>query len=203
MKNWTEPVGGPTRGSAATVAVKVTGWPKVEGFGEATTVVAVPALWTVTSRTWEVLPGGKKRPVHARFKKIGNSRYGFEAPGRSPQRRLVIDPGLEWATFYGGHEREEISAVALTNDGSGDVVVVGRTFSADVPRTSGALTGVTDSYVARFSSDGSTLRYASIFGGMQLYSDAYDVALEVPPSDTSRRYLKTKKEKLGHILRSV
>jgi 3,4-dihydroxy 2-butanone 4-phosphate synthase/GTP cyclohydrolase II len=29
------------------------------------------------------------------------------------------------------------------------------------------------------------------------------VALEVPPSDTSRRYLKTKKEKLGHILRSV
>jgi 3,4-dihydroxy 2-butanone 4-phosphate synthase/GTP cyclohydrolase II len=29
------------------------------------------------------------------------------------------------------------------------------------------------------------------------------VALEVPASDTSRRYLKTKKEKLGHILRSV
>jgi 3,4-dihydroxy 2-butanone 4-phosphate synthase/GTP cyclohydrolase II len=29
------------------------------------------------------------------------------------------------------------------------------------------------------------------------------VALEVPPSDTSRRYLRTKKEKLGHILRSV
>jgi 3,4-dihydroxy 2-butanone 4-phosphate synthase / GTP cyclohydrolase II len=29
------------------------------------------------------------------------------------------------------------------------------------------------------------------------------VALEVPASETSRRYLKTKKEKLGHILRSV
>jgi 3,4-dihydroxy 2-butanone 4-phosphate synthase / GTP cyclohydrolase II len=29
------------------------------------------------------------------------------------------------------------------------------------------------------------------------------VPLEVPPSETSRRYLKTKKEKLGHILRSV
>ena len=27
--------------------------------------------------------------------------------------------------------------------------------------------------------------------------------LEVPPSDASRRYLKTKKEKLGHLLRSV
>jgi 3,4-dihydroxy 2-butanone 4-phosphate synthase / GTP cyclohydrolase II len=29
------------------------------------------------------------------------------------------------------------------------------------------------------------------------------VPLEVPPSDESRRYLKTKKEKLGHLLRSV
>jgi len=29
------------------------------------------------------------------------------------------------------------------------------------------------------------------------------VPLEVPPSETSRRYLKTKKEKLGHLLRSV
>ena len=29
------------------------------------------------------------------------------------------------------------------------------------------------------------------------------VALEIPASDASRRYLKTKKEKLGHILRSV
>ncbi len=29
------------------------------------------------------------------------------------------------------------------------------------------------------------------------------LALEIPPSEASRRYLKTKKEKLGHILRSV
>jgi 3,4-dihydroxy 2-butanone 4-phosphate synthase/GTP cyclohydrolase II len=29
------------------------------------------------------------------------------------------------------------------------------------------------------------------------------VPLEVPASESSRRYLKTKKEKLGHILRSV
>jgi 3,4-dihydroxy 2-butanone 4-phosphate synthase/GTP cyclohydrolase II len=29
------------------------------------------------------------------------------------------------------------------------------------------------------------------------------VPLEVPASDLTRRYLKTKKEKLGHLLRSV
>ena len=29
------------------------------------------------------------------------------------------------------------------------------------------------------------------------------VPIEMPPSDASRRYLRTKKEKLGHLLRSV
>jgi 3,4-dihydroxy 2-butanone 4-phosphate synthase/GTP cyclohydrolase II len=29
------------------------------------------------------------------------------------------------------------------------------------------------------------------------------VAIEVPASDASRRYLRTKKDKLGHLLRSV
>ena len=29
------------------------------------------------------------------------------------------------------------------------------------------------------------------------------VPLEIPASDDSRRYLKTKKEKLGHLLRGV
>ncbi|HSB60964.1 MAG TPA: GTP cyclohydrolase II, partial [Vicinamibacteria bacterium] len=29
------------------------------------------------------------------------------------------------------------------------------------------------------------------------------LSIEIPPSDQSRRYLKTKKDKLGHILRSV
>jgi 3,4-dihydroxy 2-butanone 4-phosphate synthase/GTP cyclohydrolase II len=29
------------------------------------------------------------------------------------------------------------------------------------------------------------------------------VPIEIPASDSSRRYLRTKKEKLGHILRSV
>ena len=29
------------------------------------------------------------------------------------------------------------------------------------------------------------------------------LSIEIPVSDQSRRYLKTKKEKLGHLLRSV
>ena len=45
--NTTEPVGVPAPGAtAATVAVKVTLWPKLEGFGEAVRAVVVDALFT-------------------------------------------------------------------------------------------------------------------------------------------------------------
>ena len=48
-KNDTVPVGPPAPGATgATVAVKVTGWPKVEGLGEDPTVVVVSALPTIT-----------------------------------------------------------------------------------------------------------------------------------------------------------
>src|SRR5213080_3148985 len=47
-KNDTVPVGPPAPGATgATVAVKVTGWPKVEGLGEDPTVVVVSALPTI------------------------------------------------------------------------------------------------------------------------------------------------------------
>ena len=48
-KNWTVPVAVPAPGeTAATVAVKVTDWPKTEGFAEDVKVVVVLALLT----TW-------------------------------------------------------------------------------------------------------------------------------------------------------
>ena len=48
-KNVTEPVGGPTNGTAlATVAVKVTAWPYTVGFIEEDSAVVVPAWATLT-----------------------------------------------------------------------------------------------------------------------------------------------------------
>src|SRR5689334_1210825 len=53
----TEPVGWPAPGAdAATLAVKVTFWPAVDGFGEAVTTVVVAALLTSWACDPEVLP---------------------------------------------------------------------------------------------------------------------------------------------------
>jgi hypothetical protein len=55
-RNVTVPVGVPVAGGTAlTVAVKVTDWPKMDGLSDEVTVVEVPALFTVWVMAAEVL----------------------------------------------------------------------------------------------------------------------------------------------------
>ena len=55
-RNVTVPVGVPVAGATAlTVAVKVTAWPKRDGFNDEVTVVELLALFTVWVRAEEVL----------------------------------------------------------------------------------------------------------------------------------------------------
>lgn len=117
--------------------------------------------------TWEELPDGTTRRIASRFRQIDGTRYGFEVPGRDSTRPLVIDPGLEWSTFLGGGNREEIHGLALTRDGSGDIVVAGSTWSADFPTAPPGSLGASPliPFVARLDSTGSSLVYATLFGG--------------------------------------
>src|SRR5262249_35567012 len=115
---------------------------------------------------WEVLPSGQKQAVESHFRIIDAQHFGFEAAGHRPSRPLVVDPGLDWSTFLGGARREEINGLALANDGSGDIIVTGNTWSPDFPATAGSLVAPMPlaSFVARLSFDGSRLQYATLFG---------------------------------------
>lgn len=132
--------------------------------------------------TWEELPDGTTRRLESRFRKIDAERYGFLVPHRTHALPLVIDPGLEWSTFLGGSNREEIHGLALTSDGSGDVVVAGHTFSSDFPTpTSPDARGASPliPFVARLNASGTELVYATLFGstnGNVAY--AFDLALD-------------------------
>ncbi|HEV3468848.1 MAG TPA: hypothetical protein VG148_05975 [Pyrinomonadaceae bacterium] len=110
-------------------------------------------------RSWEVLPGGARRPVESRFRKIDAARYGFDVARRDARLPLVIDPGLEWATYVGGSERDEVYDLAAAGDGTGDVIVAGTTMSPDFH---GRLN--VSGFVARFSASGQ-LVYKTILGG--------------------------------------
>ena len=115
----------------------------------------------------EVLPSGSTRVVASAFRIIDAHRYGFEVPERNDALPLVIDPGLEWSTLLGGTGNDPVGGVTHVPDGTGDVIVAGWPNSTDYPTLPGSGSpGVNNSVaVLRLNSTGTTLRYATFFGG--------------------------------------
>jgi len=77
-------------------------------------------------------------------------------------KTLVIDP---WATYYGGHGRDNAYGVAV--DASGNAIVCGYTSSTDFPVSGGAqgtLAGSYDIAIVKFNDAGSPL-WATYYGG--------------------------------------
>lgn len=80
---------------------------------------------------------------------------------------------LNWATFLGGSQVDLAQAIALAP--SGDLLLTGKTESADFPVTPGAFdpsySGGSDAFVARLSADGSSVVWSSYLGG-----SSYEIA---------------------------
>jgi hypothetical protein len=87
-------------------------------------------------------------------------------------------PSVTWNTYLGGgtlpdggvdtNTSDQIESVALALDG--DVVVTGWTNTRTFPTDTGTPAGATskkDVFVARYSADGQTLRWARVFGGAE------------------------------------
>ncbi|HUT40604.1 MAG TPA: DUF4347 domain-containing protein, partial [Gammaproteobacteria bacterium] len=84
---------------------------------------------------------------------------------------------LVYSSYFGGSGSEDIRSLAV--DPNGNIVVVGLTTSTDLSTVNGyqtTLGGGNDAFVARFSSDGSTLLYATYLGGSSTdYAEAVAV----------------------------
>lgn len=76
---------------------------------------------------------------------------------------------LLYSTFLGGSGQDEAVAVAI--DANRQAVVTGWTFSIDFPTATlaydNSYNGAADTFVAKFSADGSTLSYATLLGSGQ------------------------------------
>jgi len=92
---------------------------------------------------------------------------------------VVIDPQIEWATYYGGSSGDQ--ALASAADGSGNVYVAGVTNSATNIATTGAHSttlagGFGDAFVAKFNSSGG-LSWGTYIGGSG-YEQAQAIACD-------------------------
>ncbi len=94
---------------------------------------------------------GKKQPVAGSFILRGPNRAGFAIGAYDRSRELVIDPILNFSTYFGGSGDEHSTSVAV--DGSLNVYITGSTTSPNLPFTSGVfqttLTGTENVYVAK------------------------------------------------------
>ena len=109
---------------------------------------------------------GENVAVVAKYKLLGENRYGFAVEGADPRLPLVIDPILQ-STYLGGMGIDQARAIAVSS--TGDIYIAGSTYSADFPATSGGAQqdrqGVVSAFVARLNPDLSRLIQSTYIGG--------------------------------------
>ena len=92
--------------------------------------------------------------------------------GRTDAFISVLDPAgahLVWSTYFGGSQDDWPSAMAL--DSSGDIHLVGWTYSPDFPLRQAAQTRdgrQGDAFVAKVKGDGSAVTFSTFLGGSDI-----------------------------------
>jgi hypothetical protein len=117
---------------------------------------------------------GIKHAVESSFEIVSTNEYRIALGTYDRSHELIIDPVLDWSTFWGGSQSDNSKILKVNQDGH--IIVAGNSFSTDLPETSsgfGTGPGVNssggssyrDAYVAKFSADGTQLLWSGYLGG--------------------------------------
>lgn len=109
---------------------------------------------------------GKKIFVDISYKTFGNE-YGFEIKSYDRSKELIIDP-LLGATYLGGGLIDSANDVVIDND-TGNIYVVGSTFSSNFPVTPGvydiSYNSNQDVFILCINRSLTSIKFATFFGG--------------------------------------
>lgn len=132
--------------------------------------------------------GGVRQKIDATYKVLDSQTATFALGPYDHSQPLVIDPVLNYSTYFGGNLGDTGWAIAINTNGD-SVFVAGQTFSTEfsnnIPFSTpgafqttnqgGSLTG--DAFVARFDNSGTKLIYATYLGG-SAGDAAYAIAVD-------------------------
>ncbi len=110
---------------------------------------------------------GAKRGVTSRYVLKGGNQVGFEVEDYDASKPLVIDPVIDYSTFFGGIGSDEGFAVAV--DSIGNAYVTGTTYSNNFNTFAPLQTinrgGKFDAFVTKINAAGSGIIYSTYLGG--------------------------------------
>jgi uncharacterized protein (TIGR03437 family) len=114
---------------------------------------------------------GKRQPVSSRYVlrgRVQNSwQIGFEVPSYDRRQPLVIDPVIDFSTFFGGIGSDEGFAIAV--DSTGAAYVTGTTYSNNFNTFAPLQTinrgGKHDAFITKINPAGSAIVYSTYLGG--------------------------------------
>jgi len=120
----------------------------------------------------------RKVEVACQYQIKGERSVGFELGAYDKSKPLVIDPVIVgYATYLGGSQGEAATSIAI--DSQGFTYITGTVTSFDFPATIGARhdTFWEDVFITKFMTDGSSLEYSTILGGIY-GDDGYGIAVD-------------------------
>jgi uncharacterized protein (TIGR03437 family) len=111
--------------------------------------------------------GGARQHVTSRYVLKGGNQIGFEVENYDATRSLVIDPIIDYSTFFGGIGSDESFAIAIDNQGN--AYVTGSTYSNNfntfAPLQTTNRGGKYDAFVTKINASGSGIIYSTYVGG--------------------------------------
>jgi Bacterial Ig-like domain (group 3)/Beta-propeller repeat len=122
---------------------------------------------------------GEKRFVPGEYVRIGESQVRFRIGAYDHNRELVIDPLVEYATFFGGSLPDRAHSIAIDN--TGNAYIAGATMSADFPSTNAiSVHGVNKqlAFVAKINTVTNTLVYSTYFGATVGSNIAHSIVVD-------------------------
>ncbi|MBL8152125.1 MAG: SBBP repeat-containing protein, partial [Blastocatellia bacterium] len=113
--------------------------------------------------------GNKRENVECRYKLLGSNRVAFELGSYDKNRRLIIDPVLNYASYLGGIRGDVGVAVAV--DSRSNLYITGRTDSVDFPVNGNVFQpmgdSIGDAFVTKLDPTGRVI-FSTFIGGRDI-----------------------------------
>ncbi len=159
----------------ATVRMQYTGVTSVaiDAAGELVlTTPAGSALVQHAPALYQVAADGSRTPVTGNFVLNDDGTVGFAAGNYDTTRPLIVDPTMDYATYWGTSGTDTGTGVAV--DANGNSFITGQ-----IPALSGF---ATDVYVAKFNATGTSLLYVDYLGSAGGSGNSQANAIGVDPA---------------------